>query len=111
MVPSKESMLSTTTLQRYGLRIYEDQLVAPLYDNERSLVRLIILDPASIAAMKLPAAFGLNIITARNSEVVLVDSIWDALCVYQTTGKMALVLPQGKVSTRVRRHSARQPSF
>ena len=109
-VPSKESMLTTTTLQRYGLRIYEDQLVAPLYDTDRSLARLVILDPASIAATKLPAAFGLNSITARNTEVVLVDSIWDALCVYQTTSKMALVLPHGKVSTRVR-HSARQSLF
>ena len=103
-------MLATTTLQRYGVRIYEDQLVAPLYDTERSLVHLVLLGPASTEAMKLPAAFGLNMITARNSEIVLVDSIWDALCVYQTTGRTALVLPHGKVSTRVR-HFARQSFF
>ena len=39
-------MLSNTTLQRYGLRLYQDQLVAPLYDTDRSLVRIIVLDPS-----------------------------------------------------------------
>ena len=41
----QECMISTATLHRYGLRLYEDQLVAPLYDADRSLVRIIRLDP------------------------------------------------------------------
>ena len=41
-------------------------------------------------------------LTARNAEVVLVDSIWDALCIYQTTGKVAITIPNAKFSIRVR---------
>jgi hypothetical protein len=39
--------MSNTTLQRYGLRIYQDQLIAPLYDIDRSLVNIVCLDPQS----------------------------------------------------------------
>jgi hypothetical protein len=63
-----------------------------------------MLDPSNTDSIKLPAPFGLNILTARNAEIILVDSIWDALCVYQITGKVAIVLPNAKFSIRVRRN-------
>jgi len=95
-----EYRISKATLQRYGIRIYQDQLVAPLYDHNRSLVNVIFLDPSLHS--KISASFGLNILSARNAEIILVDSIWDALCVYQTTGKVAITIPNTKFSIRVR---------
>jgi len=71
-----------------------------LYDTNRSLVNVIFLDPSLHS--KISAPFGLNILSARNVEIILVDSIWDALCVYQTTGKVAITIPNTKFSIRVR---------
>ena len=71
------------TLQRYGIRLHQDQLVAPVYDLNRSLVNVVLL-------------------TARNAEIILVDSIWDALCIYQTTGKVTIAILNIKFSMRVR---------
>ncbi len=51
---------------------------------------------------KLSAPFGLNILSARNAEIVVVDSIWDALCIYQTTGKLGIVLPNTKFPIQVK---------
>ncbi|CAF1196675.1 unnamed protein product [Rotaria sordida] len=101
---TEEYTVSNTTLQRYGIRLYQDQLIAPLYDTERSLVNIVILDPTSYSdtkLIKLPAPFGLNVLSARNAEIILVDSIWDALCVYQASGKVAIALPNAKFSTRM----------
>ncbi|CAF3376029.1 unnamed protein product [Rotaria socialis] len=101
---NEEYTLSYDTLQRYGLRIYQDQLIAPLYDADRSLVDIVVLDPISqtnTKPLKLAAPFGLNLLSARNAEIMLVDSIWDALCVYQTTGKVAIALPSAKFSIRM----------
>ncbi len=95
----KEYMISNTTLQRYGIRIYQDQLVAPLYDTNRSLVSLVFLDP--MLHSKLSGSFGLNILTARNVEIIVVDSILDALSIYQTTGKIAITIPNIKFSIQV----------
>ena len=94
--------MSNTTLQRYGIRLHQDQLIAPLYDLNRSLVNVVLLDPTSPA--KLSAIFGLTLLTARNAEIILVDSIWDALCIYQTTGKVTIAIPNIKFSMRVRTH-------
>lgn len=96
---SKEYSISVGTLQRYGIRLHQDQLVAPLYDLNRLLVNVVLLDPA--LPSKLSAIFGLSILSARNAEIVLVDSIWDALCIYQTTGKVAIAIPNLKLSIRV----------
>ncbi|CAF3530129.1 unnamed protein product [Adineta steineri] len=101
---TEEYTLSSTTLQRYGIRIYQDQLIAPLYDTDRSLVDIVVLDSPSNSdtkPLKLSAPFGLNILSARNAEIILVDSIWDALCIYQTTGKLAIALPNTKFSIRI----------
>ncbi|CAF3188867.1 unnamed protein product [Rotaria sp. Silwood2] len=101
---TEEYTISNTTLQRYGIRLYEDQLIAPLYDTDRSLVNIVVLDSTSFSdtkSIKVAAPFGLNLLSARNVEIVLVDSIWDALCVYQTTGKIAIVLPNAKFSIRM----------
>jgi hypothetical protein len=69
---------------------------------DRSLVNFVILDPSNTNSIKLSAPFGLNILSARNAEIILVDSIWDALCVYQITGKVAIVLPNAKFHIRVK---------
>ena len=74
------------TLQRYGIRLHQDQLVAPVYDLNRSLVNVVLL-------------------TARNAEIILVDSIWDALCIYQTTRKVTIAISNIKFSMRVRTHA------
>jgi hypothetical protein len=50
---------------------------------------------------KLSGSFGLNILTARNVEIILVDSILDALSIYQTTGKIAITIPNIKFSIQV----------
>ncbi len=101
MLISKEYSISNSTLQRYGIRIYQDQLIAPLYDTNRSLVNIVFLDPTLHS--KLTSSFGLNILSARNAEIILVDSIWDALCIYETTGKVAITIPNAKFSIRVRK--------
>lgn len=51
---------------------------------------------------KLEKPFGLNVLNARNAEIVIVDSIWDALCLFEATGKVSIVLPQGKVAIKVK---------
>ncbi|CAF4930261.1 unnamed protein product, partial [Rotaria sp. Silwood1] len=101
---TEEYTISMTTLQRYGIRLYQDQLIAPLHDTERSIVNIVVLDPMSYSdtkPIKLPAPFGLNLLSSRNAEIILVDSIWDALCVYQVTGKKAIALPSAKFSIRM----------
>ncbi|UJR09003.1 hypothetical protein I4U23_013253 [Adineta vaga] len=101
---NEEYTISYTTLQRYGIRIYQDQLIAPLYDTDRSLVNIVLLDPSTHSdtkPLKLTTPFGLNILSARNAEIVIVDSIWNALCVFQTTGKVAIALPNGKLSIKI----------
>ena len=74
-----------------------------MYDVDRSLVSLVFLDPSNMNPIKLSTPFGLNILTARNAEIILVESIWDALCVYQITGKVAIVLPNAKFHIRVKK--------
>ncbi|CAF1480837.1 unnamed protein product [Rotaria sp. Silwood1] len=101
---TEEYTISMTTLQRYGIRLYQDQLIAPLHDTERSIVNIVVLDPMSYSdtkPIKLPAPFGLNLLSSRNAEIILVDSIWDALCVYQVTGKKAIALPSAKFSIQM----------
>ncbi|CAF3901245.1 unnamed protein product [Rotaria magnacalcarata] len=71
---NEEYTLSTDTLQRYGLRIYQDQLIAPLYDADRSLVNIVVLDPicqTNTKPLKLTVPFGLNLLSARNAEIML----------------------------------------
>ena len=92
----QENSISISTLQRYGIRIHQDQLIAPLYDINRSLVNVVSLE-SKLSSVP----FGLNILSARNAEIILVDSIWDALCVYDATGKVAIAIPQMKFSIRV----------
>ncbi|CAF0886846.1 unnamed protein product [Didymodactylos carnosus] len=94
-----DHVLSIASLHKYGIKLYEDKLIAPLFDADRvSLIGIVQLDASNVTQQKLNTPFGLNILTQRNSEAIIVDNIWDALCLYEITGKAAIVLPNSKLS-------------
>ena len=117
---NKVRMLSMNTLKKYGVgagyfNVSIDGNVArnepcftfPMYDGERRLVRHKLRSVNSKKGMRLAPKggmwgfFGLNTVPGDSESVILTEGEYDAMSVYEATGKPAISLPNGASSLPV----------
>lgn len=113
--------LTTETFTKYGVGADQfcfvkgnagvwdsyDSFVFPMYDGDRRLVRLKIRAVEHKAHMRLSpkggawGMFGLDTVPADAEEIILTEGEFDAMAVFQATGRPAVSLPNGARSLPV----------
>lgn len=113
---NKDRGLSDEVLKKYGVGAayfpitddngYSSHLCVtfPMYDGDRQLVRHKVRSIQTKSGMRLNpkggswGLFGLNLVPDDAEEVVLTEGEFDALSVYQATGRPSISLPNGASS-------------